>query len=354
MLLIVERNLPERVETFSVTRRDFLRISAAIGTAAAIELYTADLRQIFTKAIDGEVHVVWMQGAQDTGCTVSLLQGSNPDLIDVITDFRLAVDFHPAIMLKEGEEAVKILSDAASGAKPADVFIMEGAIPEGYFCTVGEIDGKPVPLEDWVKSIGGRAKYAVAVGQCATYGGIPASPPNPTNCKPLSKVLTGKTVINVPGCPPHPDWMTLTLAQALQGMPIELDKDGRPKAIFKGTVHETCPRLGYYEQKVFAKSLDDPECLYKLGCKGPVAQADCTLRRWNQGVNACPIAGSPCRACVEKGWPDAPFAPFYEEYVQPPQPVLEPTLAIGAATAVAAIGAGAYVARRRMKKRVGE
>jgi len=339
-----------------VNRRDFLKICAAIGTAATIELYSADIRDIFTQAIEvhaqgDNVRVIWLAGAQDTGCTVSLLQGSDPDLIDVITKFRLQIDFHQTLMIPEGEAAMKRLEDVVNDKSRVDVLIMEGAIPEGYFCTVGEIDGQPVPIEDWVKQIGGRAKYNIAVGQCAAYGGIPAAKPNPTNCRSLSEVLPDKTVINIPGCPPNPDWMTLAFAQALQGLPIELDDVGRPAAIFKETVHEGCPLLGYYEEGVFAKTLDGPGCLYKVGCKGPLARADCTVRRWNQGLNSCTTAGG-CKACVEKGWPDEPFAPFYEEAAEiPPSAALgiDPILIAGAATGAAAVGAVAYAEHRRRK-----
>ena len=111
-----------------VNRRDFLKICAAIGTAATIELYSADIRDIFTQALEvhaqGDVtRVIWLAGAQDTGCTVSLLQGANPDLIDVITKFRLQIDFHQTLMIPEGEKAIKRLEDVVNDKSRVDVLI---------------------------------------------------------------------------------------------------------------------------------------------------------------------------------------------------------------------------------------
>ncbi|MEE9458387.1 MAG: twin-arginine translocation signal domain-containing protein, partial [Candidatus Bathyarchaeia archaeon] len=119
-----------------VTRRNFLKICAAIGTAATIELYSADIRDIFTQAIEAQaqgdtVRVIWLAGAQDTGCTISLLQGSDPDLIDVITKFKLQIDFHQTLMIPEGEKAIKRLEDVVNDKSRVDLLIMEGAIPEG-------------------------------------------------------------------------------------------------------------------------------------------------------------------------------------------------------------------------------
>ncbi|WP_455276922.1 hydrogenase small subunit [[Eubacterium] cellulosolvens] len=339
-----------------ITRRDFIKLSAVMTTGAVIEYYTSDIRKIFKAAAQQDVNVIWLQGSQDSGCTISMLQGANPDLVDVIWDFKLSLNYQPSIMPAEGEEALNRLKDARDGNTPLDVLIVEGGVPEGYFCTVGEIDGDPVPFEDWVIRLGARASYIVALGSCAAFGGIPSGDPNPTNVRPVSEIITEKPVINLPGCPPHPDWVILTLANVLQGISPELDENNRPKVFYGKTVHEACSRLGYYEMGQFAESFEDPECLFRLGCKGPISHGECPSRLWNNGTNMCTLGGVPCRACVEPAFPDPPLSPFYSwEIIEPTTPGLpvDPMIVAGAATAAVAAGAGAYALQKRSKKKAG-
>jgi len=343
------------------TRRQFLKATAVLGAAGVYSLYARDVAAVFSAAAQGDVHVVWFQGASDTGCTISLLQGTHPDLIDAITDFKLSVDFHPNIMFSEGDAAVRTLRDAAEGIKPLDVFILEGSVPEGNFGTVGEIDGEPVPMDSWVGMLASQAKYVVAVGTCAAFGGIPGASPFPTNARGLQfhqygkggalgsdfRSKAGLPVINIPGCPPHPDWMILTLVDVLQGFAPDLDGFQRPKALFGRTVHDQCPRLGYYEKGEFAAKFGDLTCLWKLGCRGPISYADCPTIKWNNGVNSCTILGSGCRACVDPSFPDPPSSPFFKEVEAVPFPLGIDATLVGEGVAVAtAVGIGAHAVRR--------
>jgi hydrogenase small subunit len=263
--------------------------------------------------------------------------------------------YQPAIMPEQGEDALSRLINARDGNPSPDLLIVEGGVPEAPFCTVGEIDGRPYPFEEWVRQIGANATYIVALGSCAAFGGIPSGDPNPTNVRPVSEILPDRTVINLPGCPPHPDWVMLTITQVLQHLDIDLDEYNRPKAFYSKTVHEACSRLGYYEMGQFAKSLGDPECLRRLGCKGPESHGECPSRLWNNGVNMCTLGGVPCRGCVEPPFPDPPLSPFYNwEVIEPTTSGLpvDPMIVAGAATAAVAAGAGAYALQRRGKRKV--
>lgn len=311
-------------------RRDYIKLAAILGTGAAITLYVSlraeEIEELFLRVVRGEKHVIWLQGSGDTGCTISLLQGVNPDLVDVINEFRLAVDFHPNLMVPSGDEATAILEKAADGTNPLDVFIVEGAIPEGNFCTVGEVNGVPIPVRRWVELLGRKAKYVAAVGTCASYGGISAASPNPTGCRSVSKVLHGKQVVNIPGCPPHPDWVTLTLATLLSEAFPALDEHNRPEVIFEEDIHDECPLKDFYEEDKFAQQPSEKGCLLKLGCRGPISKGDCPTRLWNNKTSFCTSGlwkdeveiypgGAPCIGCQEPGFPDPPFSPFYK-----PQP----------------------------------
>ena len=50
-----------------------------------------------------------------------------------------------------------------------------------------------------------KAAAVIAIGSCATWGGVPSAAPNPTGATPVYKILegTGIPVINIPGCPPN-------------------------------------------------------------------------------------------------------------------------------------------------------
>jgi len=306
-----------------IKRRDFLKLAGTIGAGAVISIYTSDIQSIFAQVTQGQKHAIWLQGASDTGCTISLLQGVNPDLVDVINRFRLSVDFQPNLMISSGDAAIGSLQDAVNGLTPLDVLIVEGAVPKASYCTVGEIAGTPVPFETWVQKLGARARHVVAVGTCAAFGGIPAAVPNPTTCRSVTQVLPYKRVVNIPGCPAHPDWVTLTLASVFSGTIPRLDEHGRPEAFFDEEVHEECPLKPYYERDLFVSYPSERgKCLYSIGCRGPETHGDCPTRLWNNRTGFCTAglwrngaevypAGAPCIGCTEPGFPDPPFSPFY-------------------------------------------
>ena len=56
------------------------------------------------------------------------------------------------------------------------------------------------------------------------------------------------------------------------------DELGRPAWLFAQTVHQHCPRAGYYEEGTFAKEFGDKECLVEVGCWGPVVNCNIVER----------------------------------------------------------------------------
>jgi hydrogenase small subunit len=93
---------------------------------------------------------------------------------------------------------------------------------------------------------------------------------------------------------------------------LDLDELARPKLFYGQLIHENCPRRADFDKGKFAQELGDPGCLYNIGCKGHYTNADCPLRQWNNGVNWCIKAGSPCLGCVEPEFPDG-TSPIYEK-----------------------------------------
>ena len=120
-------------------------------------------------------------------------------------------------------------------------------------------------------------------------------------------------MINIPGCPPHPDWFVGTVEAILVGglSAVGLDDIGRPTRFFGQLIHENCPRRAYFDEGKFAAHLSDQGCLYELGCKGTITHSDCPLRRWNSSGNWVIGSGAPCNGCTEPDFPNL-ITPFYE------------------------------------------
>jgi len=236
-------------------------------------------------------------------------------LIDpVIPGKHVNLRFHATIMAGQGEPALRVVKETAVQKAEEYLLLVEGAIPtadDGLYCTIGELEGEELTVREAVSELARSALAVISVGTCASFGGIPSGSPNPSEAKSVREVLEeegiSKPLINLPGCPPHPDWLVGTIAMVLlNGLPSPDDLDAalRPKAFYGKLIHDNCPRRAYFDSGQFARHTGEPGCLYELGCKGPVTYADCPLRLWNNGVNWCVGAGSPCIGCVEPGFPD--------------------------------------------------
>jgi len=233
--------------------------------------------------------------------------------------------FHATIMAGQGEPVIEVLKTTQSAQKGGYLLLLEGSVvtkDNGLYCTIGEEAGKHITLKDKFLEMAKDALAVVSIGTCASFGGIPSAKPNPSGAQGAKQTLDqagiNKPVINVPGCPPHPDWMVGTIAMVLlKGLPSadDLDYALRPKAFYGKLIHDNCPRRAYFDAGQFAKHTSEPGCLYEIGCKGPMTYADCPTRLWNNGVNWCVGAGSPCLGCCEPTFPDD-LQPMFEKLTE--------------------------------------
>jgi hydrogenase small subunit len=299
-----------------ITRREFLKYCAGAGVALGTSgILLPEIVGALEKAAAGNPPVLWIQGGGCTGCSVSLLNTVHPNIAEVLLKI-ISLKYHQTVMASSGEKAYDYLWNTAAKNYGKYFLAVEGTIATafgGICCLTGERGGKEVPFTELTKYLGKGAAAVLALGQCGSYGGIPAAKPNPTGAKGVMDFFKDEgiktPVINIPGCPPHPDWMVGTIAHALMfGVP-ELDSNGRPTLFFGTNVHDNCPYRSYYEEKKFAKSFGETGCRVELGCKGPESYSDCWKRGWNNNVNWC-IHNSLCLGCTEPGWPDN-FSPFY-------------------------------------------
>jgi len=270
--------------------------------------------------------VIWLQGAGCTGCSVSVLNAVSPGIDNLLLDElvpgqQLNLMFHATIMAGQGEPIIEVLKGAEKDMKGGYILVVEGAIPtadNGVYGSIGQEGSKHLTVMQAVEELGKSALLTIAVGTCAAFGGIPAAKPNPTECKGVKDVFANKgidtLVVNLPGCPLHPEWFTGTISVVMfSGLgAVKLDQLSRPTLFYGKLIHENCPRRADFDKGKFAEKLSDPGCLYQLGCKGHYTYADCPLRQWNNGVNWCVKAGSPCLGCVEPEFPDN-TSPLYEK-----------------------------------------
>jgi hydrogenase small subunit len=294
-----------------LTRREFLELmgkgAVAIGLSS-VAVWTSPVKKALAENVanGGNLPVIWLQGQSCAGCSVSTLNTVHPDIAEMLTE-TISLDFHPNVMAASGELALKALNDAVAKKNGEFVLVVEGAVPtneKGLYSTMGENNGKPITAKDWVEQLGTNAKFVLNVGTCSSFGGIPAANPNPTGAQPVPKIIPQATMVNIAGCPPHPDWIVGTIVHALLfGMP-ELDEYKRPKLFYGKTVHEQCERRASFEAGEMAKDFGDDGCLFELGCKGPIANCDSPIRHWNNHVNWCVQSGSPCVGCCAPTFPD--------------------------------------------------
>ena len=293
-----------------ITRRDFLRYAAA--SAAVLGVSGSELAHLERVLADASSPpVIWLAGACCSGCSVSLLNAVNPTIDQVLLN-TISLKYHPTVMSAAGDLAVQ----AARSAQKAGGYVLaiEGAIPTasgGSYCYVWDEGGKSVTMAAAVQSLAASAKYIVAIGTCAAFGGIPGKYAA-AGAKGVSSFL-GRPVVNLPGCPSHPDWIVGTLVQVLSGKVPALDSNGRPTMYYgHEPIHDRCPREDDEEDQVrtgvqLAAFGQDGRCLKPLGCKGPDSHCDCDIRGWNNNQGYCIGVNGLCIGCTEPDFPAFPL-----------------------------------------------
>lgn len=266
-------------------------------------------------------NVLWLQSGGCGGCTMSLLCAESPDLIRTLEGAGIRLLWHPSLSEQSGSEARQLLARCAAGELTVDALCVEGAMLRGPNGSgrFHMLAGTGRAMIDWVCDLAAVARYTLAIGTCAAYGGVSAAGDNVTEACGLQydgassiggllgetyRARSGLPVINVAGCPTHPNWVTETLIRlALDGFATDdLDGLGRPRMYADHLVHHGCLRNEYYEYKASAEKASDLGCLMEnLGCMGTLAHADCNTRLWN-GEGSCTRGGYACINCTQPGF----------------------------------------------------
>lgn len=292
-----------------VSRRGFLKFCSI--SASMLALPAGAVSQIAAAlATTPMPSVIWLQFQECTGCTESILRAFSPTLETLILS-QISLDYHETLFAASGAAAEKARSDAMRLNAGKYLLVVEGALPTklGY-CTNGGRDAIAI-----LKEAAQNAALMIAVGACASFGGLPKAAPNPSGAMSVSELMgagriANKPLVNIPGCPPIAEVMSGVLVYYLTYKKLpELDSLKRPKTFYGKTVHDECPREDFYEEGLFAYSFDDEGarkgwCLFKLGCRGPRTRNACTKIKWNQGVSYPIRSGHGCLGCAEPNFWD--------------------------------------------------
>ena len=285
------------------------------------------------------VHVFWLAGMSCDGCSIAVLGATAPAIESLLTGsipgLPMLLLHHTAVQVEAGEAYMEPMRQAVAGTLGEPyVVVYEGScanedlIGQGYWSAIGEEENAAgekvqVPSAVWLRRLAPQAAAVIAMGTCATWGGIPAAINNVTDSMSVGDWLgagyrsaLGLPVVNIPGCSPVGDNFTETVAVTLLflqgiGPAPELDELGRPGWLFSETVHRGCLRAGYYEEGSFADKFGDKECLVEIGCWGPVVQCNITSRGAINHLGGCMNVGGACIGCTMPGFPDK-FTPFYK------------------------------------------
>ena len=247
--------------------------------------------------------VVWMTAGSCEGCTMSMLGATAPSLEEFLSGALTHIPsvrmIHPMLSLDAGEAYIAQLESVLDQPDVPYLLVVEGALTDparagaGVFSRIG-----PATPERWVERLAPTAAAVVAIGTCATAGGIPAAAGSPTGAHSLSELLgdgfrsaADLPIINVPGCAPQGDAFIEVLSFVLLHLggrvPLDLDAVGRPRWLYDEVV--------------------------KVGNGSLVAECGVPGRGWINHLGGCESVGGMCIGCTRSDFPDGTAGAVYVE-----------------------------------------
>jgi Ni,Fe-hydrogenase I small subunit len=191
--------------------------------------------------------LLWMECGACSGESMAILgaegRGKRGDTLPgFLENYGVRLLWHPSLSLESPKEVDAMIARIAAGEQHLTMLCVEGSIihgpnGSGRFDT---FEGRP--KRDVIAELCERADYVLAMGSCASFGGIPAAPPNPSESTGLQYTQNqpggllspewrsgaGMPVINLSACPVDARTMIETMSTIVEGGDLELDKSGRP------------------------------------------------------------------------------------------------------------------------------
>jgi hydrogenase small subunit len=250
------------------------------------------------------VTVVWLSGGSCEGCSMAALGAAAPGvetlLLGQVPGLPPVRLLHPLVAFEAGEAYIARLEQAAAGLFAPLVLVVEGSIfaPDsagiGFFSGMGERHGRPRTITDWVDQLAPVATAVVAIGTCATWGGVPAARGNPTGAMSLAAYLGdgfhstgGLPIINIPGCAPPGENFVETLIYLLlhltEQAPLELDEANRPAWLYR---QQTVPQSASSAIPIYGSET-------AVACRVPEFG-------WMNHVGGCTNVGGSCPLQIQR------------------------------------------------------
>ena len=283
-----------------MSRRSFLKFSAAMAGALALP---ASYAPRIAAAVESKpaLPVIWLRGQDCAGNSEAFLGAPKPTIAELLLDL-LSIEYHDLLMAPAGTAAEQSRAAAMEQFPGGYVAVVEGSIPldaDGVYCMIG---GRP--FADIVREVCDGALATIAVGSCAFDGGTPAAANGLTGATGVGSVVPDGRRISLPGCPLNAENLTATIIHYLtfDEWPAT-DGAGRPLFAYGGLIHNQCERRAHFEFGEFVTTWGDEAsqkgwCLYKVGCKGPEAFANCPTARFASRVSWPVRAGTGCIGCT--------------------------------------------------------
>ncbi|MBP2660677.1 MAG: hydrogenase (NiFe) small subunit HydA [Firmicutes bacterium] len=181
-----------------LSRREFIQLcmSATVGMSLT-EYLIPVMQSAFAQNKITKAPVIWLELGSCTGESVSLQNSINPSLEQLLSE-SLDIRFHWLVNVASGDAATQALEDTLKEEAGNFWLIVEGSVmtaDNGRYNEIFMRNGQMVTGLDAVKEIAAKAKYVIAVGDCAAFGGPAATSPNPGGAKGVWEVVNKIVII---------------------------------------------------------------------------------------------------------------------------------------------------------------
>jgi hydrogenase small subunit len=260
---------------------------------------------------DESTTIIWLSGGSCEGCSMATLGASDPGFEDLLLSQLSGLPpirlIHSLIAFEAGDAYLAQLEQAAMGTVAPLILVIEGSIFDpvtagtGFFSGMGERNGRSLTITDWLDQLIPQATAVIAMGTCATWGGVPAAIGNPTGAMSLNDYLGSDfrttadlPIINIPGCAPPGRNFIETLIYLLhhlsQQVPLELDEFNRPAWLYRQQTYPQPAQVDYHPLHLYQSET-------AVNCNVPE-------QGWMNHVGGCVNVGGACNGCTMPSFPD--------------------------------------------------
>ncbi|MEW5721577.1 MAG: NADH:ubiquinone oxidoreductase [Thermodesulfobacteriota bacterium] len=302
----------------------------------------------------------WLQCGGCGGDSMALLGLEWPNILEVLDLNDINILWHPSLSHGSPGQYTSLVQAMLSGEQPLDFLVVEGAVIRGPGGTGMYDTYSGQPKKDLLAGLAHRAEYVIAVGTCASFGGLGADGEVEATGLFFHKhqkggflgeafaTRVGHPVINLPGCPCHGEVVAGTLAALAGGWPLPLTDINTPRQWYGLLVHQGCLRNEYHEYRVEESDFGQRGCLFfHMGCHGPLTYGPCNKILWNARSSKTSV-GVPCFGCTNPDFPQP--HPFFHTRNIAGVPITLPE-GVDRAHYLAYKGMAAAAAPERLKRR---